>query len=132
MFEDVFKHLNDLIDSPKNQIKETTPLDSIADEAAEAVELHVVEDERHCPAMRQPVTEKWLEPEQDTVAIDITDSIQAEVEYWGEGSYVHYDDSGDVRVGVEGPLVYLVDADGKRIPGGRIMAEWPNITIDTP
>ena len=111
---------------------DVTPIDEIADEAAKAVELHVVEDERRSPMDRMPVPEKWLEPEQDTVAIDITDSIQAEVEYWGEGSFVHYDDAGDVRVGVEGPLVYIVDADGNLVEGGRIMAEWPHITIDTP
>ena len=132
MFSDVFQHLTDHMNAPKAKEPIPTALDEIADEAAAAVEMELEEIDVRDNAGRDLGSKTYPVPAQDTIDLDVTDSLQAETEYWGEGSFVQQTPWGDVRVDVDCPTLYVVDADGNVIEGGRIMAEWTDIRTDTP
>ena len=130
MFSDVFRQLTDHMNAPLPSEPKATPLDEIADKAAAAVEVESEEVDIRDNSGRDMGCTSMPVPQQDTVEIDVADSLQAETEYWGEGSFVQSHPEGDVQVVVDCPTVYPVDADGNPVPGGRIMAKWTDIRVE--
>lgn len=100
-------------------------LDEVPDLAAEQVELDYVEHEEYAPGARICHTVTAAEPASDTVEIDITDMILAEIREFLPGSFVHYGDYRDVRVRV-------AELIGLKLTGGRVIAEFGDIDLDAP
>ena len=131
MFSDVFKQLTDHMNAPKDHGPQATPLDEIADLAASLVEMESEEIDIRDNAGRDLGCTTMPVPAQDTIEMDVTDSLQAETEYWGEGSFVQSHPEGDVQVIVDKPTLYVLDADGEVVPNARIMAEFTDIRVET-
>ena len=100
--------------------------------AAAEVEIEFDEIDIRDHAGRDVGSKTVPEPSQSTVSIDATDALQAEMEEWGDGSFVQSHPCGDVRVCVDDPQLFVVDSLGNRVEGGRIMCEFSSIEIDTP
>ena len=132
MFSDVFQQLTDHMNAPKSSGPKVTPLDEIADLAAELVPLENEEIDIRDNAGRDLGCTSMPVPAQATIDIDVTDSLQAETAYWGEGSFVQSHPEGDVQVIVDCPVLYVLDADGEVVHNARIMAQWTDIRVETP
>jgi hypothetical protein len=130
MFSDVFKQLTDHMSAPKAEGPKATPLDEIADLAASLVEVESEEIDIRDNAGRDLGCTTMPVPAQDAIEMDVTDSLQAETEYWGEGSFVQSHPEGDVQVIVDCPSLYVLDADGEVVPNARIMAEFTDIRVE--
>lgn len=130
MFSDVFQHLTDHMNAPLPSEPKATPLDEIADLAASLVPVENEEIDIRDNAGRDLGCTSMPVPQQDTIEIDVTDSLQAETAYWGEGSFVQSHPEGDVQVVVDCPTLYVLDADGEVVPNARIMAEFTDIRVE--
>ncbi|MDB4261668.1 hypothetical protein N9878_02240 [bacterium] len=100
-------------------------------EAAKMVEVVRIEDEVYYPGNRTMQEISYPGPLEDTIEIDITDAVCADMVDMGSGTHTHYNDFGDVEVRTDAPSIYIVDADGVLIEGARIMVEYSNVTVDT-
>lgn len=144
MIADPLKSVNDMMDdlirkaqTPFTSLvipnKDTRPtLDEMADKAASEVELEVEEIDIRDNAGRDLGSKSIPVPAQDTIAVDVTEALQREMEDWGDGSYVQSHPCGDVKVDVQHPQLFVIDKDGNRIEGAVIMAEFTTIEVDTP
>lgn len=100
-------------------------IENLADHAAKQVELEVEEMQagQYVPT-----------PAQSEVTVDATDHVQAVLIDFEDGTHVHPDPAGAglVRVNVKTPSVFVVDANGNRIDGGRVMVTYHDVSLDTP
>ena len=100
-------------------------IENLADHAAKQVELDVEEMQagQYVPT-----------PAQSEVTVDATDYVQAALIDYEDGTHVNPDPAGAglVRVNVKTPAVFVVDAKGNRIEGGRVMVTYSTIELDTP
>ena len=108
--------------------------ENLADHAAEQVELDVEEIDTYYPGDWRPRISKAAVPAQDEVTVDATDYVQAGLIDYQDGTHEHADPAGPglVRVNVKDPQVFVVDKDGNRIEGGRVMVTYYTIEMDTP
>lgn len=99
-------------------------IENLARDAARLAELGTDADERG----------KYATLITEEIHIDATDYIQNAVVEYEDGTAIHADPAGPglVRVNVKSPTVYVVDGNGTRIEGGRIMVEYYDVELDTP
>jgi len=107
-------------------------IEHLADDAAALVELDTEEAERYYPGDRSYDTYTVDVLAQDEVTIDATEHIMSGLIDYENGSHVHATDNGMSRVNVSDPQVFVVDAMGNRIEGGRVMVTYYNLELDTP
>jgi|11_taG_2_1085331.scaffolds.fasta_scaffold57527_2 hypothetical protein len=107
-------------------------LEHLADDAAALVELDTEEVETYSPGDRMPITRMVDVLAQDEVTIDATEHIMSGLIDYENGSHVHATELGMARVNVSAPQVFVVDAMGNRIEGGRVMVTYYNLELDTP
>lgn len=108
--------------------------ENLADHAAAQVELDVEQHDINSPGDRIVETYWSAVPAQGEVTVDATDHIQAGLIDYQDGTHTHADPSGGglVRANAQNPIVFVVDAKGNRIEGGRVMVAYHDIELDTP
>ena len=104
----------------------------LAEDAARSVEVTWCEETLYAPNDRQQLT-TFVPDIPDEVVIDATDHILADIEDWGEGSFVHPNPHGgeDCKVALSQPEMYIVDQNGRLVPGGKVMVRYIDVTEET-
>lgn len=119
----------------------TTPADPtydlafLADDAAALVEIDIEQVDQHCYGGKGYETVWANTLAQDEITIDATQYIENALQDEsgpGEGSAVVVTDTSMARVNASEPQMFVVDAMGNRIEGGRVMVTYHTIELDTP
>lgn len=107
-------------------------IDELATRAAQDIEPDWHMDEQAMPGDRLP-QELEVCDTPDSADVDATAAIQASIDEFDEGSWVHTGPGGtDVRVRVQSPEIYVTDSAGNVIPDAKIMVRFSDIEQDTP
>jgi hypothetical protein len=110
----------------------TPYIENLADHAAKLVELDIETYERHWPGSRSYDTFYAAVPAQSSVTIDATAHVEHVVNEHPDGTATHANpaNEGMVRVNVSEPDVFVVDGNGNRIEGGRVMVTYRSVEMD--